>query len=219
MSLLVYGIVEAAGDRPSGEGLDGWRLRGVADGPLLAVVSEHDGARPAPNATGLSAYDRVVRRLMGRDAILPARFGSVLEDEPAVRGLLSGRREDFLTRLRRVRGAVEIGLRASWRDGSCERSDVGAQSGTSYLRGRLESRRMAERVARELDPLTGHALGARRAVALRPDLPVLDAYLVERERVGEFVALVELLDGRLRDVELACTGPWPPYSFADGVPV
>jgi hypothetical protein len=219
MSLLVYGIVEAAGDRPSGEGLDGRRLRGIADGPLLAVVSEHDGADPEPNAAALSAYDRAVRQLMGRGAILPARFGSVLEDEPAVRGLLSGRREDFLTRLRRVRGAVEIGLRASWREGSCERLDVRAESGTSYLRGRLESRRRAERVARELDPLTGQALGARRAVALRPDLPVLDAYLVERERVGEFVALVELLDGRLSDVELACTGPWPPYSFADGVPV
>lgn len=220
MSLLIYGIVEAAGDRPSGEGLGGRPLQGVADGPLLAVVSEHDGADPEPTAAALSAYDRAVRRLMGRGAILPARYGSVLEDEPSIRGLLRRRREDLLARLCRVRGAVEIGLRASWREGSCTtRSDVRTQSGTSYLRGRLELHRSAERVARELDPLTGLALGARRAVARRPDLPVLDAYLVDRERVAEFVALVEQLDGRLNEVELVCTGPWPPYSFAEGVQV
>jgi hypothetical protein len=48
---------------------------------------------------------------------------------------------------------------------------------------------------------------------------VLDAYLVDRGRVREFVAMVEQLDDRLDDVELVCTGPWPPYSFAEGAPV
>ena len=41
-------------------------------------------------------------------------------------------------------------------------------------------------------------------------------YLVERARVGEFVALVEQLDDCLDGVDLVCTGPCPPYSFADG---
>jgi Gas vesicle synthesis protein GvpL/GvpF len=36
--------------------------------------------------------------------------------------------------------------------------------------------------------------------------------------LGEFVALVEQLDDRLEDVELECTGPWPPYSFTQGTP-
>jgi hypothetical protein len=47
---------------------------------------------------------------------------------------------------------------------------------------------------------------------------VHDAYLVDQERISEFVALVEQLDARLDDVELVCTGPWPPYSFAEGGP-
>ena len=59
---------------------------------------------------------------------------------------------------------------------------------------------------------------SRRALAPRPGLPVLDAYLVDRGRVSEFVALVAQLDHRLDDVELVCTGPWPPYSFAEGAP-
>jgi hypothetical protein len=88
-----------------------------------------------------------------------------------------------------------------------------------YLRDRIELRQRAGRVARKLDPLTAVARSARRAVAPRPDLAVLDAYLVDRERVEEFVALVEQLDVPLNDVELACTGPWPPYSFAEGAPL
>lgn len=220
MSLLVYGIVEAHQGELSGVGLDSRPLREVCEGPLVAVVSHHRGGDLEPTAAAMSAHERTVRRLMVRGAILPARFGSVLENETAVRALLRRRREDLLARLRRVRGAVEIGLRASWRDDGRSRPDAPrSQSGTAYLRNRLELRQRARHVARELDPLTGIALSARRGLAVRPDLPVRDAYLVDRGRVDEFVALVEQLDGLLDDVELECTGPWPPYSFAEGAPV
>jgi Gas vesicle synthesis protein GvpL/GvpF len=216
MSLLVYGIVEAARDRVVAEGLDGRPLRDVDDGPLRAVVSDHDGVGPRPTAAIVYAYERTVRRLMERGAILPARFGSVLEDEPAVRAMLGRRREDLLACLERVSGAVEISLRASWRGAAPARPDGGSESGESYLRNRLELREKARRVARELDPLTEIARGARRAFASRPDVPVLDAYLVEAGRVDEFVAVVEQLDRRMDNVEIECTGPWPPYSFAQG---
>lgn len=220
MSLLVYGIVEARGLDGYGRGLDHRPLFGVTDKPLEAIVADQAGHAPEPSAAALHAYERTVRRLMDRGAILPAQFGSTLPDEDAVRALLRGRRRDLMARLRRVRGAVEIGLRASWRDDG-ERTvlDPRPPSGTSYLRERLELRQSARRVASELDPLTALARGSRRALAPRPDLPVLDAYLVDRARVDEFVALVEQLDDRLDDVELVCTGPWPPYSFAEGAPV
>jgi Gas vesicle synthesis protein GvpL/GvpF len=220
MSLLMYGIVERARDGLSGEGLDGRPLRAVADGPLLAVVSDHDGTDPEPTATALTAYERAVRQLMDRGAILPARFGSVLGDEPAVVTLLRSRRHDLLTRLCRVRGAVELALRVSWRDPArpCEGARE-PQSGTAYLRDRHEVRQNARRVAGELEPLGAIALSARRRLVPRPDVPVLDAYLVDGGRVDAFVALVERLDGALEDVELVCTGPWPPYSFAEGASV
>jgi hypothetical protein len=220
VSLLLYGIVETDGKGPFGTGLDGGPLRGVVEEPLLAVVSEHAGGAPEPSASTLTAYERIVRRLMDRDAILPARFGSVLDDEPEVHALLRRRRDDLVARLRRVRGAVEISLRASWREATRPRGDGGGdQSGTAYLRERLELRQRARRVAGELDSLKPLALSSRRTLEPRPDVPLLDAYLVDRERVDEFVALVEQLDVDLDDVDLVCTGPWPPYSFAEGTPV
>jgi hypothetical protein len=217
MNVLVYGIVEADGGAPSGTGLDDQPLRLVTEDQLGAVVSDHDGPDPEPAIDLLRDYEEAVRRLMDRGTILPAQFGSVLADDAAARGLLRRRRKDLLARLPRVRGAVEIGLRASWRDGAM----LGArpQSGASYLRDRLELRQSARRVASGLDPLTAVARSSRRALIPRPDLPVLDAYLVDLGRVAEFLELVGQLDDRLEDVELVCTGPWPPYSFAEGAPL
>jgi hypothetical protein len=90
------------------------------------------------------------------------------------------------------------------------------ESGVAYLRERLETRQSARRLATELDPLTALARGIRRTLSMRGDLPVIDAYLVDRGRVGEFVALVAELGSSLEEVELVCTGPCPPYSFSEG---
>jgi Gas vesicle synthesis protein GvpL/GvpF len=219
MSLLVYGIVAAGEVDASGCGLGEQPMRGVAEGPLEAIVTDHEDRPPEPTAAALRTYERAVRGLMDHGAILPAQFGSVLADEDAVRAFLRARARDLLARLERVRGAVEIGLRASWREGAGAVIDPRPPSGVSYLRDRLELRQSARRLASELDPLTNLARSSRRALVPRPDLPVLDAYLVDRGRVREFVAMVEQLDNCLDDVELECTGPWPPYSFAQGAPV
>jgi hypothetical protein len=215
MSLLVYGIVEADDINISGVGLDGRPLRAVAEGPLVAIVSDREGPDPQPTHAALNAYELIVRRLMESGAILPAQFGSVIEDDGEVRALLRRRCEDLLARLQRVRGAVEIGLRASWRGGGHGLPEARRRSGASYLRDRLELRQSARRVATELDPLTALALSSRRALVPRPDLPVLDVYLIDRGRVDEFVALVQQLGDLLDEVDLVCTGPWPPYSFAE----
>ena len=222
MSLLLYGVVEAGGVSVTGVGLDDQRLHTVTEGPLAAIVADHDGAPPEPAIEALQEYEQTVRLLMSSGAILPARFGSVLADESTVRALLRRRRRDLLARVRRVRGAVELALRASWLGAArtpVNGSRGGSKSGTSYLRERLELRQSARRVASELDPLSALARSSRRTLSPAPDLPVTEAYLVERERVREFVAMVRQLDDRLDDVELTCTGPWPPYSFAEGGPV
>jgi hypothetical protein len=210
MGLLVYGIVEADRIETSGIGLDEEPLHAVVQRPLAAIVSDHRGPDPEPTAAALGAFDRTVRHLAEGGAILPAQFGSMFAGEAAVRGWLRRRREDLLARLHRVQDAVEIGLRASWRAGGPPASVRRPQSGASYLRERHELRQSARRVAHELDPLTALARSCRRALIPRPDLPVLDAYLVDRGRLDEFVALVAQLEDRLDDVELVCTISAPP---------
>jgi hypothetical protein len=69
----------------------------------------------------------------------------------------------------------------------------------------------------------GEAAGVHeRLAALARDAVVRDgpdllraAYLVDRDAVDGFVALVRRLQEAHPDLALLCTGPWPPYSFAE----
>src|SRR5207253_942510 len=91
-----------------------------------------------------------------------------------------------------------------------------ADNGTSYMLGRLEAQRHAQEIAATLEAL-GELARARRVRTLpRPDAPFLGAYLVERGVVDRFVAAIRRLDGLLERAALSCTGPWPPYTFAQG---
>ena len=216
MSVFVYGIVEADGTAVIGTGLEDRPLRSVADGPFMAVVTDHDDPGPEPETAALHAYERTLQSLMESRAILPAQFGRVLADDDAVRAMLCRRRRGLLAKLEGVRGAVELGLHARRQSGTDPSPDPRWESGVAYLRDRLETRQSARLLAHELDPLSALARSSRRALVPQPDLPVLHAYLVDRGRVGEFVALVEELGGCLDGVELVCTGPCPPYSFTDG---
>ncbi len=216
MSVFVYGIVEADGTAVIGSGVDDRPLRTVTDGPLAAIVTDHDDPGPEPEAPTFDAYEHTLQNLMESRAVLPMQFGRVLADDDSVRAMLCRRRRWLLAKLEGVRGAVELGLRAVWRSGADPTPDPRSESCVAYLRDRLETRQSARLLASELDPLTALARSSRRALAPHPDFPVLDAYLVDRGRVREFVALVKELDGCLDGVELVCTGPCPPYSFAGG---
>jgi len=107
----------------------------------------------------------------------------------------------------RIEPAVELALRARWTGGADGRAAALPVTGASCLRERFELRQSARQVARELDPLTELAVSSRRTIFPAPDLPVLDAYLVQRDRIREFVARVAEIDESLDEVELTCTGP------------
>jgi hypothetical protein len=219
MSLLVYVIVEADGSAVLGTGLQRRPLLAVTEGPVTAVVSDEPAGRPDSTIGALLEFEQTVERLMHGRPVLPAQFGSVLPDESAVRALLEARRDELVARLDQVRGAVQFELRARWRDVQTFTPEAGSAPASAYLQVGLELRGRAQNLATALDPLAGLARASRRALLPRPDIPVLDAYLVDRTRQQEFIALVEQLNARLEQAELAVSGPWPPYSFSDAAPL
>ena len=213
MSVLVYGIAQR-GDRPvAGPGLGGQPLRGVHAEPLVAIVSDYQDPPARPATQTMWDYERIVERIAELHPFIPARFGSVLNDDDAVREMLRERREQFLEVLSHTRGAVELALRASWD----QPSEPPSQTGAGYMRARLELRQRAREVAQELMPLGKLSRTSRCELPARPQQPLRCAYLVDREAVTEFTASLAELDQRLPGVELVCTGPWPPYSFVQEV--
>lgn len=216
MSVLVYGIARSIDGTIEGSGIESAPLRAVQADSLLAIVSDHFGRGPQRTPETLWEYGQVVERIAARHTLLPARFGSVLDDDNAVVEMLGTRRQQFLGALERTRGAVEVALSASWDQPALAKDD--SQTGSGYLNARLEIRRRAREIAGALTPLGKLARASTCELPGQPAEPMRCAYLLDDDRLDEFTAVVEQLDGRLDDVELVCTGPWPPYSFVEGAP-
>ena len=128
--------------------------------------------------------ESVLEGLMADRNLLPVRYGTRVEDEEAAARAVEERREQLAAALERVRGAVELSVRV-----------VGEAGGAVH------------------QPLLALA---RDAVVGRAQAPETHraAYLVDRAAVQEFVDTVAALQRTTTDLQVLCTGPWPPYSFA-----
>jgi hypothetical protein len=209
--LYVYAFTEAPASLPDVTGIDQSPLETHAAGGLEAVVSGHD-TTPSASEEAIVAHARVVEALAAANvAVLPARFGSVHKDPDALRAAIAEREPELLAALERVRGCVELGVRAL--APPPERAE--ASSGAAYMHARLQERRELEGLADEVDlPLAGLAREATRTVGATERLLLSAAYLVPEDRVTGFRELVERLQAAHPELGIVCTGPWPPYSFA-----
>jgi Gas vesicle synthesis protein GvpL/GvpF len=216
MTLLLYGIADGRVGQIEGSGLERRPLRGVAEQSLVAVVSEHDRARSRASEDELWEYERVVEGLMDRFALLPARFGSSFEGEAQLRAMVRDRHDQLVARFDVIRGAVELSVTATWPERAGPTGGERQASGTAYMLARVEQHRRAAAIASRLESLSAAARASKHRLQVKPSLPVVAAYLVDRGRVEQFAALVKDLDEQLDEAELVCTGPWPPYSFTTG---
>ena len=216
--LYLYAISDSP-SRPEVYGLQGAPLAGGGRGGLFAVWSEHDDPRLEADETTLWEHERVVEALLEEATVLPMRFGSWLQDRPAALDLLEQRREEFELGLERVRGAVEIGVRALMHGERAELAPALAgadRPGTSYMLARLNEEKQSAGIAALIhEPLVALS---RASMNRRTSLTesVNTAYLVARDDIAPFRATVEKLDDTVEDATIVCTGPWPPYSFTPG---
>jgi hypothetical protein len=196
-------ITEGAAPLPS-------PLHAVRSGGLSAICAPAPGG--ARTSDDLWQREALLERLMEDRDVLPVRFGTVVRDEAAVRAAVAAREEELAAGLDRVRGAVELALRVEAR-ALCRDAGHGDGTGRGYLSAKAASARTAHSLH---EPLAALA----RASALRPGRELLRAaYLVDRGAVDAFVALVRHLQGaHEEELALVCTGPWPPFSFAEEVP-
>jgi hypothetical protein len=181
-------------------------LRAVACDALTAICAPAGESRT--DAESLWRHEELVEALMETRDLLPVRFGTLLADEAAVAQAVGGRSGQLAGQLERVRGAVEIAVRVADRASSPLSGQTGT-SGTDYMRLRAESVRIARVIHDELSAVA-------RDSTTRPGPELMrGAYLVERGGVDDFVARVRRLQDVNPGLDLICTGPWPPYSFAD----
>jgi hypothetical protein len=200
--IWLYAVCEQpARPLPRVRGLDGAPLEGIADGPLLAVASRHEDVPRECAADALWTHERVVEAVQSERAVLPLRFGTRLPGTGTVRAALAERSDVLLAGLERVRGRVELAVRAL-------QQPEPAPDGRAYLRRRQAAAGLHE-------TLEALAVAARRGPERTADELLRAAYLVERPALASFAATVERLQREHPEAALVCTGPWPAYSFVE----
>jgi Gas vesicle synthesis protein GvpL/GvpF len=181
----------------------------VADG--LVAVFARDVAVPAePSPDDLWAHERLVERLMDDRAVLPMRYGTALPDPEQLKEALAARREEYAAALDRVRGRVELGLRAVAREPIRARPKASGRAYIEALAGEDERRHELH------EPLAALAADDRVRRVRDPGEVLRAAYLVETCAVSRFRAEVRRLERAHPSLVLVDTGPWPPYSFVVG---
>jgi Gas vesicle synthesis protein GvpL/GvpF len=219
---------------PPDKGLRALPVDGLA--AICGSGAERGTGDVSPEA--LWRHEEVVEALMADRDLLPVRYGSRLPDEGALVRAVEVRQDELRAALGRVRGAVELSLRVMAGD-EIRASDAGAEtvgegghsSGTSeragerpgrdgegarYLRARARSSAARESIRAAVErPLAALARATAENPPGSPPELLRAAYLVDRKRVDVFTRAVARLQQAHPELRLLCTGPWPPYSFAE----
>jgi hypothetical protein len=220
--LYIYGIVGADPGKPLGLGLGGESLEAIGSGSVQAIA----GAMPEPPPTDpatLTKHDTVVRRLADlTPALLPARFGQWIPDEPAVTSWLSAHGPELTEALAQVAGCVQMTLRVYGNgpvmEGPSESESTSTGGpGTQYLADRrreVERERSLPEIAPLREALRPLLRGERIERPAAPGRLRATAYdLIARGAAGDYSRIVNET-APLTGWHVTASGPWPPYAFA-----
>ncbi len=239
---FVYAVVDAESELPAGlAGIQDAEAELVSCGPVAAVVSRFDLARPGGRSADLWSFHGVVDAVAeALDAVVPVQFGSVLVDRESVAEEFLASQEAYLAELLdQVRGCGQLTVQAEYDQDAVLREVVASEPEVAVLRERTrglpEDAALGDRV--RLGELVGAAIEARRAadaaVLLDAVLPlavghvvrpvsgltrVVDvALLVENARRDELENRLEVLAEEVHErMAVSLVGPTAPYDFAGG---
>jgi hypothetical protein len=218
MKYLLYCIVqpdlEAAPLKP-GIGV-------VAAHGLAAVVARVEQTSLAPSVSSVLAFEKVVEAIHARQAVIPLRFGCLMESEAAILRLLEDHRQEYEFLLGRLRGMTEMGIRVLCPARPRILPEFPLSPGAAYLaslRKRYscgnslapEEAQLADRIAALL---SGCYTEQRREISPADQGRLLSLYFLT-PKTG-----VEHFRNQARQIcppggtKLLFSGPWPPYNFA-----
>jgi hypothetical protein len=220
MAWYVFALVDKVPAGRAGKGLTGpLSIRKLAG--AFAVV-ERRGDVPPVEFGSLTQHQDVVARLARQvPAILPVRFGTLLDDEHLDEA--TGERDDEIAEaFDLVRDRVQFTWRVSRGSGIGNRGSGKKlqrdlpKSGAEYLRQAARAANPAPPAAfRVLRPALAPLMAKQRYQPGTAAIPEAVYHLVDMGRVDRYVAAAAAL--KKTNPRLAVTGPFPPFAFAPDI--
>ena len=98
-------------------GVQGATVHGYPSGEFAVIVSQYSRTGTLDQKAILD-HARVVSECFRNTTVLPFRFGTIFENDEALRRAVRGNRKAFLASVSRLRGKAEMHLKVLIKDGS-----------------------------------------------------------------------------------------------------
>jgi hypothetical protein len=227
MKLYVYCLVEGL-DALSGP------VRGIAGAPVRLEKIEHlgvlvsdfnDDAVPVTHENAMD-HAAVVRSILDRTTPLPFRFGTLVTEQQ-LRSYIAARKTALETNLSLVRGCVEMSVKIIWEIAEdieeCS-SEADERAGTAFLaakRREILGSELRAAQAKEIsiwlhNSVSGLTRGEKVSLQPSEKLFLSAAHLVLRGNIDQYRNKTAQVRDERPDLHFLLSGPWPPYSFANG---
>jgi hypothetical protein len=190
---------------------------------LAVIVSEHNPQETLNQQSGVD-HARVIADCFQHSTVLPFRFGTVFNDDDALRKSIRSNQRQFLCNIDKLRGKTEMHLKI-FVDDCCAREmerHLPADSvGREYLTNLRENATRARerqtraravsfqmhRLFQPLDEEVSCRLMENGKMAL--DI----AHLIDRKCVERYLNKFASTNAMMRECLMQLSGPWPPYHF------
>ena len=200
---IVANDSDAEGTLPPGIRLVGYR-------ELAAVVGDVPLDRHGPQPPDIEAHRSVVAALFAHRSVVPAPAGVVFRRVDTLRNWLELHYAPLTEAVRFVEGRGEARLHIRCATPSSE--GRGGRSQSTQKSSRLEA--LAFEIFHEVgDFAVAWALVPHVAQRSRDADDVSASFLVERSHWREFADAVAAAARRASGLDVALSGPWPPYDF------
>ncbi|HEX8344551.1 MAG TPA: GvpL/GvpF family gas vesicle protein [Actinoplanes sp.] len=236
----VYGIVGATAELPP-EITTAATYRLLRHGTVAALVGGPVQRPPRVSRAALLDHAGLLDRVAVATAVLPARFGTVLNGPQEVIDMLAAHQHDYYTALQALHGRTQFTVKVQHIREAVLQEIVDEQPEATRLRdlladetsgaGYYEQVRLGELVALALaakceadavtlwEALTPHSAAAVPRDVTSPEAPFGGAFLVDNAHRAQFEAaaadLVRRWEGRAR---VRLLGPLAPYDFISSEP-
>jgi hypothetical protein len=209
-------------------------MRGINDAPVFgypsgdfAVIVSDYVPNEKLNQQAVVEHGRVVSSCFERTTVLPFRFGTVFENDDALRRSVRGNRKQFLASVDRLRGKAEMHLKVVVKDGSLREAlniELPNTVGGAYLTVLREKafrqrerqtkvRALSTQVNKMFHPLE-EEISCRKNDAGTMMLDI--AHLIDHKSIEKYQNRFNSAASQLKGCELVLSGPWPPYHFMPG---
>lgn len=236
----LYGIIDApapASFASPGIGGRGDEVHTLVLGRLAAVVSNSPRIEYDNSRRNMMAHTRVLEEVMAGHTLLPVCFGTVASDETTIiERILRERREELFGLLEQMRGRMELGLKATWREDVifqeilAENADIrklrDSLVGRSPERSHFERIRLGEQIGqamerkrredeeRILDRVRPFVHKTRLNKPIGDQMVVNAAFLVDAPLEGDLDSAIRAMDAEWgHRLTFKYVGPVPPYNF------